>query len=203
MRIGILADIHEHVEQLQECLAVLDGAGAERLVTLGDVCHDGEKLEETVALLEGAGVIGVWGNHDAGLCLEPDASVREKYSDRVLKYMTSLHPRLELEGCHFSHVEAWLDPHKVEDLWWFDGPPDAPEKAARSFNAVPHRILFLGHFHRWLLTTPQEVLPWRGEGPIRLKPDQRYLIVVHAVWDGRCAMFDTVTGELVPFTGAG
>jgi hypothetical protein len=22
-----------------------------------------------------------------------------------------LHPRLLLEGCHFSHVEAWLDPH--------------------------------------------------------------------------------------------
>jgi len=42
-----------------------------------------------------------------------------------------------------------------------------------------------------------------GEGPIRLEPDQRYLIVVHAVWDGRCVLFDTATGDLVPFVCAG
>lgn len=203
MKIGILADIHEHVEELRNCLAVLQGARADRLVTLGDVCHAGERIEETVALLEEAGVIGVWGNHDIGLAWEPEASIRQQYNERVLKYMTALRPRLQLEGCHFSHVEAWLDPHKVEDLWWFEGPPLSPESLARSFPAVPHRILFLGHFHRWLLATPQGAMPWRGEAPIRLEPDQRYLIVVHAVWDGRCALFDTVTGELVPFSCAG
>lgn len=203
MRIGILADIHEHVEELRKCLAVLQEARVDRLVTLGDVCHAGERIEETVALLEEAGVVGVWGNHDVGLAWEPEAAVRKTYSERVLNFMTSLHPRLVLEGCHFSHVEAWLDPHKIEDLWWFDGPPDTAEKVVRSFNAVQDRILFLGHFHRWLLATPQEVLPWRGEGPIRLEPNQRYLIVVHAVWDGRCALFDTTTGELVPFVCAG
>ena len=154
-------------------------------------------------MLEGAGVIGIWGNHDVGLAWEPEPTVRQQYSERVLNYMTGLHPRLELEGCHFSHVEAWLNPHKFEDLWWFDGPPLSVEGLARNFTAVPQRILFLGHFHRWLLTTPQEVLPWRGEAQIRLDPNQRYLIVVHAVWDGHCALFDTVRGELMPFGCAG
>jgi hypothetical protein len=96
--------------------------------------------------------------------------------------MGSLQPRLEIDGCLFSHVEPWLDPHKVEDLWYFDGPPDSPQKLARSFAAVPHRALFIGHLHRWLLGTPDGLLPWRGEGPVRLDHRTRYLAVVHAVW---------------------
>jgi hypothetical protein len=60
-------------------------------------------------------------------------------------------------------------------LWYFGGPPDSPEKLARCFAAVPHRVVFLGHIHRWLLGTPDGVLPWQGEtmgkpllrGPVR------------------------------------
>jgi hypothetical protein len=68
--------------------------------------------------------------------------------------MGSLQPHLEIDGCLFTHVEPWLDPHKVEDFWYFDGPPDTPEKLARSFQAVPNRVLFIGHMHRWMLGTP-------------------------------------------------
>src|SRR4051812_29161655 len=59
VKLGILADIHEHVEELRKCLAVLRAAGADRLVTHGDVCHTGKRIEQTVALLEESGVIGV------------------------------------------------------------------------------------------------------------------------------------------------
>lgn len=198
MRIGILADIHEHVDELRQCLAALRDAGADCLVTLGDICHDGQRLEETVELLDAAGVTGVWGNHDLGLSWQPEAGMRQQYSERVLRYMTGLQPRLELAGCHFSHVEAWLDPRLVEDLWYFEGPPDTPEKAGRSFAAVPHRLLLVGHFHRWLLATAQGVESWTGEAPVRLDPGQRYLVVVHAVCLGRCALLDTDAGELIP-----
>ncbi len=115
--------------------------------------------------------------------------------------MASLQPRLEIGGCLFTHVEPWLDPHKIEDLWYFDGPPDSAEKLARSFSAVSHRILFIGHMHRWLLGTPNGPVSWRGEAPVRLDNWERYLVVVHAVWDGKCALFDTQTNELVPFEG--
>jgi len=70
---------------------------------------------------------------------------------------------------------------------------------ARSFTAVPHRVLFIGHLHRWLLGTPDGLLPWRGENPVGLDGANRYLVVVHAVWDGKCALFDTATGDLTPF----
>jgi hypothetical protein len=74
-----------------------------------------------------------------------------------------------------------------------------PEKLARSFAAVPHRVLFIGHLHRWLLGTPDGLLPWRGQSPVGLDRHTRYLVVVHAVWDGKCALFDTETNELTPF----
>ena len=202
MRIAILADIHEHVGELRWALAVLKQQGADRLVVLGDVCEMSTRLEETVAILDEAGAIGVWGNHDFGLCRDnPRPEDRRRFGARVLDFMGRLQPRLEVEGCLFTHVEPWLDPHSVEGLWYFHGPPDSPEKLARSFAAVPHRVLFIGHLHRWLLGTPGGPLPWRGEGPVRLDGRARFLVVVQAVWDGNCALFDTETNELLPFGG--
>jgi hypothetical protein len=199
MKLALLADIHEQTKQLRKAIAVLQQHGADRFVALGDVFEMGKRIEETVDLLQQVEAVGVWGNHDIGLCFDPDEGVCQRYSAAVLGFMGGLQPRLEIGGCLFSHVEPWLDPHKVEDLWYFDGPPDSAEKLARSFAAVPHRLLFIGHMHRWLLGTPGGRLPWRGEGPVRLDSRTRYLVVVHAVWDGRCALFDTETNELVPF----
>src|SRR3982751_4027152 len=73
-----------------------------------------------------------WGNHDVGLCFEPTETVRQRYSAAVLDFMSSLQPRLEIDGCLFTHVEPWLDPHKIEDLWYVEGPPDSAEKLART-----------------------------------------------------------------------
>jgi len=199
MKLGLLADIHEHTRQLQKAIAVLQRHGAERFVVLGDVFETGKRIERTVRPLEQVQAVGVWGNHDVGLCFDPDEKVCQRYSATVLNFMGSLQPHLEIDGCLFTHVEPWLDPHLVEDLWYFHGPPDSPEKLARSFAAVPQRVLFIGHLHRWLLGTPKGLLSWRGEGPVRLDNRARYLIVVHAVWDGRCALFDTETGDLLPF----
>jgi hypothetical protein len=201
MKLGLLADIHEHTRELQKAIDVLQRHGAERFVVLGDVFETGKRIEQTVAMLRDVQAVGVWGNHDVWLCFDPDDAVCARYSPDVLQFMGGLQPHLEVEGCLFSHVEPWLDPHRIEDLWYFHGPPDSPEKLARSFTAVPHRALFMGHLHRWLLGTPEGVTAWRGEQPVRLGGGGRYLVVVHAVWGGRCALFDTNTGELTPFGG--
>jgi len=199
MKLGILADIHEHTEQLRIAIAVLQEHGADRFVVLGDVFEMGERLEETVHVLREVQAVGVWGNHDVGLCFKPTDKVRDRYSPTVLNFMGSLQPRLEIDDCLFTHVEPWLDPHKVEDLWYFDGPPDSTEKLARSFVAVSHHVLFIGHMHRWLLGRPEGVTEWRGDRKICLGTANRYLVVVHAVCEGRCALFDTKTYELTPF----
>jgi hypothetical protein len=200
MRIGILADIHEDLAHLRWAIDVLRERGADRFVVLGDVFELGHRLEETVALLAGVRAIGVWGNHDFGLCgdnARPED--RQRYGEEVLAFMGSLRPCLEIQGCLFTHVEPWLDPEKIEDLWYFDGPPETPEQVSRIFASVPNRVMFVGHYHRWLLVTPEGLQPWSGDRPTVLEAGNRYLVAVHAVCAGRCALFDTGTDELVPF----
>jgi hypothetical protein len=200
VRIGILADIHEDVGQLRRALAVLKEHAADRVVVLGDVCEMATCLEETVAILDEARASGVWGNHDFGLCRDnARLEDRPRFGERVLAFMDRLQPRLEVEGCLFTHVEPWLDPENLDDLWYFDGLPETPQRVARIFAAVPNRVTFMGHYHCWLLVTPEGVQAWVGHGPIVLDSRDRHLVVIDAVCRGKCALFDTETSVLTPF----
>ena len=78
-----------------------------------------------------------------------------------------------------------------------------PEKAARSFAAVPEHHLFIGHLHRWLAVTPQRRIEWAGETPLDLATEPRSLVVIAPVvacWsrrlrhDGEAANADPVRG---------
>jgi hypothetical protein len=150
-----------------------------------------------VRLLTEVQAVGVWGNHDLGLCDRPTAAVRRKYPGPILDYLQTLRPRLELEGCLFTHgLPSWDAADPV--VYYLGERPETPEGLARSFSAVPHRLIFLGHFHRWLLGTAEGIDPWRGERPLSLAGTDRYLVVVHAVSQGRCALFDTEAGLLTP-----
>jgi len=71
MRLGILADIHEDIEGLTRALDQLRREAVDRVVVLGDLFDTGERVEATVDLLAEAGAVGVWGNHDLGLCDGP------------------------------------------------------------------------------------------------------------------------------------
>ena len=198
MKLGLITDIHEHVEHLQTALDCLCAAKVDRIVMIGDVVGMAQRLEETCRLLAEAQAIGVWGNHDFGLCVDLTDEIRARYPPVVINYMTSLRPRLEVDGCLFTHVEPWLDPENLADLWYFDGPPDEHGKLARIFDAAPHRLMYAGHYHGWLMVTPNGISDWRGEAPVRLTGG-RYFVVVGALCEGRFATFDTATSELCPF----
>lgn len=198
MKLGLICDIHEHIEYLQQALACFAACRVDRIVVIGDLFQMGERIEELCRLLASAGVVGVWGNHDYGLCDEPEPSVRAHYPAVVLEYMATLQPRMEIDGCYFAHVEPWLNPEDVMDLWYYEGPPDEPDKLARIFAAVPHPVIFGGHYHRWLWATPDGIADWAGQTPICLAA-RRSFVVVGALYDGRFAIFDTPTRELVPF----
>ena len=198
MKLGLLTDIHEHVENLRTALDCFRVEQVDQVVVIGDVFEMGHRIEETCRLLCEAKAVGVWGNHDYGLCVEPVATDCAKYGDNVIRFMTSLRPRLQIEDCYFAHVEPWLNPEDVADLWYFDGPPDEHGKLDRIFNAVPNRLMFAGHFHKWLLATPTRIENWNGEAAIALS-GERYFVVIGALCEGRFALFDTETSELIPF----
>jgi len=198
MKLGLLTDIHEHVENLRTALDCFRVEQVDQIVVIGDVFEMGNHINETCRLLSEANAIGVWGNHDYGLCVEPDATDCAKYGDDVIRFMTSLRPRLEIADCYFAHVEPWLNPEDVADLWYFDGPPDEHGKLDRIFNAVPNRLMFAGHFHKWLLATPTRIENWNGEAAIALS-GERYFVVIGALCEGRFATLDTETSNLIPF----
>lgn len=197
MKLGLVTDIHENVVNLRSALDHFHRDQIDQVVVIGDLFLHGEKIDETCRLLAESRAIGVWGNHDFGLCVTPTKESRKRYSADVIRFMTTLQPRLTRWECHFSHIEPWLDPEKLDDLWYYDGPPNQLHKLDRIFGAVPSRTLFCGHYHQWILSRPQSVEPWQGEGPIRLNTD-RYFVVVAALCEGHYATFDTDTQELVP-----
>jgi hypothetical protein len=172
------------------------------VVVIGDVCEMGERMEETCRLLADAKVVGVWGYHDFGLCVQPTAEVRARYSPVVLDFMASLRPRLEIDGC-FSHIEPWLDPERFEDMWYFeyDGIANAPQKLERIFNAVPNRLIFAGHYHQWLVASESGIDDWHGEEAMTFSEEQRHFVVINALCDGCSALLDTQSGELMPLRG--
>jgi len=198
MKLGLLTDIHEQVEILHLALCHFAKARVDQVVVLGDLFETGQRINETCRLLAEANAIGVWGNHDYGLSFKPSTEVRAKYSTDVIEYMTSLRPRLDIDGCHFTHVEPWLDPENESDMWYYEGLPGDRRKLNRIFNAVPNRLVFAGHFHKWLLASPGGIDNWQGDYPIRLH-DGRYFVVVGPLCEGQYAIFDTVTSELTPF----
>jgi hypothetical protein len=123
--------------------------------------------------------------------------MRARYGGPVLDFMATLRPRLEMEGCLFTHGLPHWD--AADPAVFYLGPrPETAEGLAGTFAASGHRVVFTGHFHRWLLATPDGLLPWDVGRPVVLQPGRRYLCVVAAVCDGWCALFDTASGELVP-----
>jgi len=197
MKLGLLTDIHERVELLRIALDHFHQEQVDRIVVLGDVFDTGKRIGETCRLLAESRAIGVWGNHDYGICTRPPDEIRIRYSAAICGFMKSLRPKLELDGCYFAHVEPWLDPEEITDLWFFEGPPDDNGRVDRIFAAKPHRLMFAGHYHDWLLVTPHGIAEWKGECPVRLN-NGRYFVVVGALQEGRYAIFDTETSELVP-----
>lgn len=199
MLIGIVADIHDAVHPLKNALSLLRARQVERIVTLGDAfdsCQPGEPGAEVARLLRDAEAIGVWGNHDFGLSHDVEAQVLDLADPALLLFASRLQPQLVLEECRFSHLEPWKDACRLEDLWLFDGVPDTGERAQRSFQAVPERILFVGHFHSRLVLRGDGPVAWSGDQPIRLSPPDRFLVLVPAVLDGWCAMFHSERSEL-------
>ena len=128
----------------------------------------------------------------------PTSGSSQRYAGPVFDFMQTLHPRLELGGCLFTHGLPYNDP--TDPIAYYLGErPETAEGQARSFAASAHPVLFVGHFHHWFLASPAGRLPWDGAEPIRLRPEEHYLVVVAAVCEGWCAVFDTDGRVMAPF----
>jgi len=198
MRIGIIADIHEDLPALDAALDLFAREGVGRVVVLGDLFFNGTHVAETVDRLRAAGAVGVFGNHDLGVCLDPDPEVRASHPARVFEFTRTLAARMEVADCLFCHGLPHWD--ATDALAYYgDHPADSAASRAGAFAATGSRMIFVGHFHRWLCATPAGIVPWDGTTPLVFDPRDRYLVVVAALEQGWCATYDPATLRLVPF----
>jgi len=203
MKLGLITDVHDHHANLELALAHFRDRQVDQIITIGDTCdaygkgHDG--AGKVALLLKHNGVTGVWGNHDFSLCRDVPQTFQQRFSPLVLEVMASMQPRLIVDDCYFSHKESSVDPFNGAELWDIsDTPPVLSERAELAFHATDHRLQFVGHYHQWWAGTPQGHLNWNGDVPLHFDPKQRYFVVVAAVCNGWCAVFDTDRKELVP-----
>jgi len=201
MLIGILADIHDAVEPLRDSLARFRELGVQQVVSLGDAFETyrpGEPGPKVARLLSEAGAIGVWGNHDVGLSHDIPEKVRKIADPALLEFTVTLQPQLVIDNCRFSHVEPWLNPEVVKELWHYNGQQGTTEMAARSFSGVPDQFIFVGHYHCWVAMDLDGPLDWDGTEKISFPRDQRYFVITAPVFRGWSAVFDSETAELYP-----
>jgi hypothetical protein len=114
--------------------------------------------------------------------------------------MAGMQPRLEIADCHFSHVDPYHDPTDVLSLWMAADKPDSLVKAWPSFAAVPHRLIFMGHFHRWIVVSHLGRVDWDAASPLFLDLQERFLIVVGPLVSGQFGVYDIDTHVLTPFS---
>lgn len=202
MRLGLVTDIHNHAAELARALALFREREVDQVLTIGDTCDafsNSGAAAEVAALLHNCGAVGVWGNHDFGLCWEVSEETRQRYPAATLDYLAQMKPRLTIGGCHFSHKESSVDAYDVLQLWNVSERRLAmEERAVLAFAAVDHPWQFVGHFHRWWATTPEQPVDWTGASPLNFEPHKRYFVIVAAVCDGWCAILDSEQARLEP-----
>lgn len=206
MLLGIVSDIHEHTRNLRAALEHLASLECEKIVCLGDVFDTGKNLDATVAMLIEAGVVGVWGNHDVGVCFEPDRRSLDTYRAETIAYMQLYQPKLLIEDLAFSHIDPWLDPRLIEDLWYVEDEPWYrldPERMratlAERLAHLPDCVYLMGDHHIWLAANRSGPIDWDGTKPIALAESELTLVIIHAVVDGHFATVDTETRILTPY----
>lgn len=82
----------------------LQSEGVDQIVMLGDAYELGHRIQPTCELLAAANVVGVWGNHDFGLCVDPTEEMYENHRKDVIGYMTSLQSRIVIDTFYFAHI---------------------------------------------------------------------------------------------------
>lgn len=198
MLLGLIADIHECFPNLDAAIERLRAESVDQIVLLGDIAETGKRLAAIVSRLRALPHVGVWGNHDMGLCIDPPDDFRASFGPEIMDYFGTLTGQLAIDDCLFSHAQSWMDPADWSQPWYLHPAPDDPEMCARCLGTTDRRIQFLGHYHRWMVTNAEGRLQWDGQSPMLLPRPAGYVVVVDALLGGWCATYETDSCVLTP-----
>jgi hypothetical protein len=96
--------------------------------------------------------------------------------------------------CHYAILGAEVARERIEA----GGYEDVAAKWAAEHRRRWEKGKFFKLWEKEKKAGPEGLLPWDGRSPLPLQPGRRYLVVVAAVADGRCAVYDTRGKALLP-----
>ena len=191
MRYAIVSDIHANLQAWNAVLLDIRSSHVDRIVCLGDIVGYGPDprpvLESVYAQVDHF----VLGNHDAALCGKLDATLFNESAQEILTWT-----RRQLGGQALRFLRSLPLSLAGTDFRCAHGDFSAPGQfnyvfeaadAMASWQAVPDRVLFLGHTHQ-----PGLFLLGRSGTPHRLDPqdfavedEKRFLVNVGSVGHSR------------------
>jgi len=195
VRYGVISDIHANLHALDATLAMLDEDGVDRYLCLGDLVGYGPLPNECVERLAGFQPDCVAGNHDliatgrlngdrcVPLARKSLAWTAEHLSHNVRDHLD----RLPLRA-HAEHGVVLVHGSLSDVEEYVRTPAAAAGQLERLEAEDPTaRILLLGHTHVPMAHASRrgDLLGSRGEGSVRLEPDERYVLNPGSVGQSR------------------
>ncbi len=193
MKIAIISDIHGNFEALKSVYADIQQNGVDQSVCLGDMVGYGPEPEAVVDFMVEKGIAGVVGNHE--LAILEDERLEDMSDDARASILIT---RKLVSAATLAFIGQLPRYIILNDLRFVHGmPPDSAttylhwvghgEIAAR-MKAVPQRMVFVGHTHRPIGYSFDEInleMIFLQEGKTRLRSDSRYIVNVGSVGQPR------------------
>ncbi len=143
MKIGVFSDVHGHLDELYQTLALLDLFEVDQIVCAGDLIDKGLYSNEVVDLMRDMAIPCVQGNHDAKIQFGFMSS--QILKDNSFVYLTTLPTSLTFKwvgvSVYVCHANPW------EDTSIYVYPTRRPSLLHMVARAVQEDVIIMGHTH--------------------------------------------------------
>lgn len=199
MRLAIISDIHANLEALEQVLADIEAAEADRLVCLGDIVGYGADPSACLDLVRERADICVLGNHDAAVFSLTERAFFNPNARLAVDWTAA-----QLSADDIAYLKGL--PYRVssDNFLFVHSAPRAPEQWDYVFSGMEARM-YGRHFHERICFIGHSHVP--GLYPIDAgvrgySHDRRFLINVGSVgqprdgdWRSSYGLLDTVAGS--------
>ena len=145
MKVGLVSDVHNNLEALAYALAQLRDCDV--VVSLGDLVSDYRVSPAMLDLARDAQLLGIAGNHEKSVLVNPGSRLRESLAPDDLAYLQALPAsrQLELDGRRIllAHGAPWDDPTSYRCQYVMAHDASALERIADG----GCDLVLLGHTH--------------------------------------------------------
>jgi predicted phosphodiesterase len=195
-RIGLMADSHGNIEAMRECIHNIQCRDVDMLIHLGDF-FDSQSSQDTIGIIETIQkhqILTVKGNNDYQIenalkngCLNHIPAPHRKIIQSFLSFIPM---RILINNICFTHslpydsIRSFYEPIDTGNI----------DRAEMIFHDTDYSLIFSGHSHFPILFRNRAGKVSREaidrNTPIMFHADERFIIIVGAVSEGECGVFD-------------